>query len=55
MDACPHHYAVRLYAGKLEIHDAKTISGKTFKLLNLPYFLGAKLEAYISWFVGEME
>ena len=55
MDACPHHYAVRLYAGKLEIHDAKTISGKTFKLLNLPYFLGAKLEAYISWFVDEKE
>lgn len=55
MDACPHHYAVRLYAGKLEVHDAKTINGKTFKLLNLPYFLGSKLEEYIAWFVGEIE
>lgn len=55
MDACPHHYAVRLYAGKLEIHDAKTINGKSFKLLNLPYFLGSKLEAYIAWYIGKLE
>jgi uncharacterized protein len=55
MDTCPHHFAVRLYAGKLEIHEAKTINGKTFILLNLPYFLGYKLEEYITWFVGTMK
>lgn len=55
MDACPHQYAIRLYAGKFEIHNAKTTKGKTFKLLNLPYFLGAKLLEYIAWFVGENE
>lgn len=55
MDACPHQYAVRLYAGKLEIHDTKTTNGKTFKLLNLPYYLGAKLQDYIAWFVETNE
>lgn len=52
MDACPHRYAVRLYAGKLEIHDARTASGKQFTLLNLPYFLACKLPEYLEWFVG---
>lgn len=51
MDACPHHYAVRMYAGKLEIHTATTTNGKEFKLLNLPYFLGLKLNEYIEWFL----
>jgi predicted AAA+ superfamily ATPase len=52
MEQCPHGYAVRLYAGGIEINDVKTPTGKTFKLLNLPYFLGAKLEAYLKWFIG---
>lgn len=51
MDACPHGYAVRMYAGKLEIHTAKTTNGKEFKLLNLPYFLGLKLNEYLEWFI----
>jgi hypothetical protein len=51
MDACPHGYAVRMYAGKFEIHTAKTTNGKEFKLLNLPYFLGLKLNEYLEWFI----
>lgn len=51
MDSCPHHYAIRMYAGKLEIHTATTTNGKEFKLLNLPYFLGQKLSEYIEWFL----
>ena len=51
MDSCTHVYAVRMYAGKFEIHTAKTINGKEFKLLNLPYFLGIKLTEYLEWFI----
>lgn len=51
MDSCPHGYAVRMYAGKFEIHTATTTNGKEFKLLNLPYFLGLKLNEYLEWFI----
>jgi predicted AAA+ superfamily ATPase len=51
MDSCPHGYAVRMYAGKFEIHTATTTNGKEFKLLNLPYFLCLKLNEYLEWFI----
>jgi uncharacterized protein len=51
MDECPHHFAVRLYAGKFDIVPAKTIAGKEFLLMNLPYYLGTRLKTYIRWFV----
>jgi len=51
IEQCPHHFAIRLYAGKMEITLAKTPGGKPFKLLNLPYFLGMFLPEYIQWFV----
>lgn len=43
-----HSFAVRLYAGELAIEEAKTLDGKAFRLLNLPYFLAGKLDKYIS-------
>lgn len=52
MNAAPHDKAVRLYAGKLAISTVTTIEGKTFQLLNLPYFLASEMEAYLRWFVG---
>lgn len=51
MDQAEHGFAVRLYAGKLEVDDAVTVEGKAFKLLNLPYYLGGKVEGYLEWFV----
>ncbi len=51
MNRCDHHYAVRLYHGTLEIQETKTLEGKSFKLLNLPYFPGCRLPEYIEWFV----
>jgi len=53
IDKCDHNYAVRCYSGKLSIEDAKTQSGKNYKLLNLPYYLVGKIEQYIKWFVEE--
>jgi len=50
MDRAPHNYAVRLYAGPLQITETVSPEGKTFKLLDLPYFLGGQINGYIRWF-----
>jgi hypothetical protein len=49
MDDCQHDIAIRLYSGELSLHTAVTPSGKSFRLLNLPYLLGEQLSAYIAW------
>ena len=49
MDACDHDLAIRLYAGELSLHTAVTPAGKKYRLLNLPYFLGEKLNDYLHW------
>lgn len=55
IDRCPHNYAVRFYSGKVQIDKLKTIAGKDFFLLNLPYFLAGKLKEYLSWFFEEID
>lgn len=52
MNKAPHDKAVRIYAGKLEITSVTTIEGKTYKLLNLPYFLTSQIEKYLEWFIN---
>lgn len=47
INKAPHSFAVRLHAGKLSVEEAKTIEGKPYRLLNLPYFMAGKLDAYI--------
>lgn len=51
INRCPHGFAVRLYAGPLEIVRTKTPEGKPFSLLNLPYCCAGKLRAYIRWMI----
>ncbi|MGE5343927.1 MAG: hypothetical protein ACM3SY_20845 [Candidatus Omnitrophota bacterium] len=51
MEMADHPYAVRLYAGPLQITEASTPQGKTFRLLNLPYFLAGKIYDYLDWFM----
>ncbi len=55
MDTANHNMAVRIYGGKLEITTCKTISDKDYFLLNLPYYLIASLEKYITWFEQEIK
>lgn len=50
IDRCNHSVAVRFYAGKFEIENTKTISGKPFYLINLPYYLGTQLKFYLEYF-----
>jgi len=51
MDIAPHNFAIRFYAGALNITDATTQNGKQYKILNLPYYLGSQIEKYIDWFI----
>ena len=39
--------AVRFYAGEFQIEEHKTLTGKPFKLINIPYFLTGKLKEYL--------
>jgi uncharacterized protein len=55
MDGCDHTLAIRLYAGEFLLHKAVTPRGKTYHLLNLPYFLGENLQAYAHWMKKEVE
>jgi hypothetical protein len=52
MDEVKHPWAIRLYAGRITINELKTPKGKTFYLLNLPYYLASKLEEYIEWLMS---
>jgi hypothetical protein len=52
MDEAPHAYAVRFYSGELRVTYAQTTSGKTYQLLNLPYYLGTQLEKYLNWLIN---
>jgi uncharacterized protein len=49
MDLAPHATAIRFYAGELSISDVVSNEGKSFKLLNLPYYLGTQIEGYLRW------
>jgi uncharacterized protein len=51
MDAAPHPYAVRLYAGKINIQQTSTLRGKPFFLLSLPYFLSEKINEHLRGFM----
>ncbi|MCP5051835.1 MAG: ATP-binding protein [bacterium] len=53
VDRSPHEYALRLYAGPLQISEVSTMEGKPFKLLDVPYFLTGKINEYIQRFVEE--
>jgi hypothetical protein len=43
--------AVRFYAGNFQVEEHKTLNGKPFKLINIPYFLAGKLNGYLEKFL----
>ena len=51
IDNSEHDYAVRCYSGKLTVGEAKTATGKKYRLLNLPYFLIGKIDEYLKWLI----
>jgi len=52
MDKTNHPYAIRMYAGEFKIENLTTLEGTPFLLMNLPYYLGTQLPAYIDYFVN---
>ena len=48
-----HPFAVRLYAGSVEKTQTSTPDGKSYTLLNLPYFLAGKLYDYLDWLIKD--
>lgn len=48
VDRAPHPYAVRLYSGMFSIENHKTLAGKSFFLLNLPFYLLSRIDFYLS-------
>ncbi|MFZ4521913.1 MAG: ATP-binding protein [Bacteroidales bacterium] len=55
MDIAPHPYAVRLYAEKLSVQQTRTLSGRKYYLLNLPYFLAGKIRDHLEGFMKYVE
>ncbi len=51
IDLAPHNFAVRIYSGNFSIEKTKTIRGKTFFLLNLPFYLISQIENYIKFMI----
>ncbi len=52
IEQAPHPYAVRIYGGEFNITKQKTPKGTPYLLMNLPYYLGTQIPAYINYFVG---
>lgn len=50
MDEAPHDLAMRFWSEPLNLSAVTTPSGKTFRLLSLPYYLASQTEKYIAWF-----
>jgi predicted AAA+ superfamily ATPase len=51
IDLCPHHYAIRMYAGEFKVEKSRTAAGKPFLLMNLPYYSGTKIREYTDYFL----
>lgn len=51
IDGVHHPFAVRMYAGAFKVEKAMTPDKKPYLLMNLPYYAGAVLPAYVEWFV----
>ena len=49
---CPHHWAIRIYSGPLLIHSDKTLQGKDFQLINIPFYLISRLPAILRRVLG---
>jgi uncharacterized protein len=52
IEATNHPYAVRMYAGEFNVRKTKTPGGKPYLLMNLPYYLGTKINGYLEYFLS---
>lgn len=52
VDRSPHDFAIRIYSGKFSIENVRTVSGKKYKLINLPFYLIHKIPQYLDYCIG---
>lgn len=52
IEAVDHPYAIRMYAGTFKVEEAMTTNKKPYLLMNLPYYAGTVLPAFIEWFTS---
>ena len=48
IDQSPQSLGVRLYAGPFMVQETKTIAGKPFTLINLPYYAISQIDKYLT-------
>ncbi|TZF84026.1 ATP-binding protein [Pedobacter sp. BS3] len=46
-------HAVRIYGGSFSVIQTQTPNKQPYTLMNLPYYLGSQLPAYIAWFLQQ--
>ncbi len=49
IDVAPHDIGIRFLANKMSLENSMTRQGKTFRLLNLPYFAVSQLDKYLEY------
>ena len=54
VDEAPHALAVRVYAGKYSVEETKTIGGKKFSLVNIPFYLIGQIESVLQNLPGRL-
>lgn len=48
MDKAPHHTAIRVWSGAFGIDKITTLKGKTFNLINVPFYYVGQLESILT-------
>lgn len=48
MENAPHDIAVRIWTGRYSIDKAQTLSGKTFRLINLPFYYVGQIDKILN-------
>ncbi|MCQ2229218.1 MAG: AAA family ATPase [Bacteroidales bacterium] len=51
MDAAPHDVAIRVWSQPLSIDDVKANNGKTFRLINLPFYYVGQVEKVLGKYI----
>jgi predicted AAA+ superfamily ATPase len=52
MNQAGHPWAVRIYSGTFSVEKVKTVAGKEFWLMNLPFYLINQLPRYLDFLMG---
>ena len=53
IDRADHPLAIRICSNKLSIEKAQTIAGKSFYLINIPFYLISRINQYLNYTVNE--